>query len=78
MPTAIVYQREGFCPICDKPAKFTSRDPWYRDHLLCGSCENGSVPRERALMHVLRTSFPQWRELRIHGPLPHSAAYRLL
>jgi SAM-dependent methyltransferase len=65
---APVYAREGFCPICQRPARFSARYDWYRDHLFCAGC--GSIPRERALALVLEERFPDWRRLRIHESSP--------
>lgn len=58
----------GVCPICEKSVRFYAKGPWYRDQLLCGSC--GSLPRERALMRVLKTLYPEWRALSIHESSP--------
>ena len=58
----------GFCPICEKSRSFHSKYDWLRDHLLCQGC--GSIPRERALMHITATLYPQWRNLRIHESSP--------
>ena len=59
---------EGWCPICEKEATFTSKHAWLRDHYLCSGC--GSIPRERAIMHVIQTHYPNWRNLRIHESSP--------
>jgi SAM-dependent methyltransferase len=64
----VVISNEGFCPVCDAPARFTARDPWLRDHYLCERC--GSIPRERALFTVLERQVPNWRELAIHESSP--------
>lgn len=60
--------REGWCPICERPATFTAQGPWLRDDYRCGTCR--SLPRERALIEVLETRFPDWRDLRIHESSP--------
>jgi hypothetical protein len=59
---------KGFCPICENSVRFYVMGPWWRDQLVCGSC--GSVPRERALMSVITTLYPDWRALRIHESSP--------
>ena len=51
MTTPFFYEHQGWCPICAAPARFTAREAWFRDHLLCGTC--GSIPRERALALLL-------------------------
>lgn len=61
-------EHPGRCVICQADVVFTSRYKWYRDHLKCPRCD--SVPRERALMYVLETFYPQWRKLRIHEMAP--------
>jgi SAM-dependent methyltransferase len=43
-------------------------DAWLRDNFLCSNC--GSIPRERALMHVIETRYPNWRDLTIHESSP--------
>ena len=62
----------GYCPICESAQRFVSLSEWYRDNLLCLGC--GSIPRERALAHVLTRSVPDWRAKRIHecSPAPRS------
>jgi SAM-dependent methyltransferase len=54
----------GICPICEGPARFIALGDWYRDDLRCEGCN--SLPRERALMRVIATLYPDWRERRIH------------
>ena len=59
---------EGFCPICEKEVIFRSKDDWLRDHFVCSNC--GSIPRERALMQVIKTYYPNYRDLKIHESSP--------
>ncbi len=63
-----IIQHNGFCPTCDSPVLFTAYNSWLRDHLLCSNC--GSIPRERALMHVIETYYPDSRQLKIHESSP--------
>jgi Methyltransferase domain len=63
-----VFQNEGWCPICEERITFTARYSWFRDHYLCDRC--GSIPRERALMHVIQTRYPSWRDLAVHESSP--------
>lgn len=58
----------GYCPICDNEARFVAYGTWYRDCLICTSCQ--SVPRFRAFCHVLKTNFPNYCELEIHESSP--------
>lgn len=60
----------GFCPICRRRTTFQANGPWLRGTLLCSTCPNGSVPRERALALVLEEAAPNWRALRIHESSP--------
>jgi SAM-dependent methyltransferase len=68
----------GHCPICKKSTIFRAENPWFRDNLICMSCEGGSIPRERALMHVLETECPDWRTARIHESSPVFRATSLI
>jgi SAM-dependent methyltransferase len=56
---------------------FTANNSWFRDHYLCERC--GSIPRERALMHVIQTRYPNWRDLTIHesSPVNRGASVKL-
>jgi len=62
----------GYCPICQYPTIFvrTDRDP--REFYYCLRCR--SIPRWRALIHVLETHFPDWRHLVIHESSPAGAS----
>jgi glycosyltransferase involved in cell wall biosynthesis len=66
----IFMQIEGLCPICEKNVTFTAKNSWLRDHYLCSGCR--SIPRERAIMHVIQQRYPNWRDLRIHESSPGS------
>lgn len=66
---------EGFCPICEKKATYTTRsrnsdERFFRGSLFCDTCPRGSVPRERHLALVLNQIRPNWRELAIHESSP--------
>jgi SAM-dependent methyltransferase len=73
----IVFQNDGWCPICEANVTFTARSPWFRDYYLCDQC--GSIPRERALMHVIQNRYPNWRNLAIHesSPISRGASIKL-
>ncbi len=58
----------GYCPICGKPTVFVMEGSWLRDEYRCARCR--SIPRWRALMHVIERSWPNWRELAIHESSP--------
>lgn len=76
-PGEAVLEVDGTCPTCDRETTFRADDPWLRDHLLCARC--GSIPRERALMRVIETWFPNFRELDVHesSPLARGASAKL-
>ncbi|MEM7356882.1 MAG: class I SAM-dependent methyltransferase [Acidobacteriota bacterium] len=63
-----VLESTGFCPTCDQQVRFIAAQDWLRDHFLCSRC--GSIPRERALMHVIETYYPNYRDLVIHESSP--------
>lgn len=58
----------GFCPVCSSETMFLAENAWLRDHYLCTNC--GSIPRERALMRVIESFFPTWRDMIIHETSP--------
>lgn len=63
-----LFTHKGNCDICEKAVLFTSKYDWFRDHLLCPEC--ASIPRERALMRVIKQFYPNFRELDIHESSP--------
>ncbi len=62
----------GYRPICDRSVWFLIQGPWLRDQYLCHRF--GSIPRWRALFHVLQTQFPLWRDRAIHECSPGGGA----
>ena len=66
--SAFFLSNQGTCPICESRTTFTSRHEWLRDHYLCELCH--SIPRERALMEVIRSWFPGWRNMYVHESSP--------
>lgn len=58
----------GFCPICEKKTIFFEEKDWLRDHYKCFFCK--SIPRNRAIIHILEMHFPKWREMKIHESSP--------
>jgi len=55
---------DGYCPICEKAARFVATTDYLRSSFRCTLCN--SVPRERAIMYVIMKYFPNWRDLHIH------------
>lgn len=68
MAKKYVFSHPGFCDICEAEVVFGAELRWFRDHLICPSCH--SVPRERALMSVLKRYVPDYRRKRIHESSP--------
>ncbi len=66
----------GTCPCCKKNTLFISHHYWLRDHYKCLFCK--SIPRQRALMKVLETEVPAWRNLRIHESSPSGPTFHVL
>ena len=64
----VVFKKRGFCPICEKNVLFSASREWFRDFLLCSDC--GSIPRERALMHIVKSYYPNYKSLKIHETSP--------
>ncbi len=62
------FSHQGTCDICETKVTFTAQHSYFRDHLICSGC--GSIPRERALMRVIKQFFPDYTELRIHESSP--------
>lgn len=63
-----MFNYSGICPICEDKSVFSSSSTWFREHLVCQSCS--SVPRERALMHVINQFYPNYKSLTIHESSP--------
>ncbi|MEP9366975.1 class I SAM-dependent methyltransferase [Xanthobacter sp. VNH20] len=62
------FEHSGRCPACGQATVFTASGPYFRSTLKCQKCN--SVPRNRALMHILSQFFPKWRDLIIHESSP--------
>jgi len=69
---SVMTEYRGHCPICAADVTFRVEGEWLRDQLICPSCPNGSIPRERALALVLDEVGPAWRDLRVHESSPSS------
>ncbi|PEC50266.1 SAM-dependent methyltransferase [Bacillus cereus] len=66
----------GYCVICEKETTFIEQNDWLRDHYVCFTCH--SIPRQRALIHVLNTFFPKWGSYHIHESSPGGITTQLL
>jgi Methyltransferase domain len=58
----------GFCNVCQKPSLFTAENEWFRDFLVCNTCQ--SIPRERAIIKAIADWYPDFRNLTIHESSP--------
>ena len=66
----------GVCPVCERRTVFLKTDPWLRDFYICVYCR--SVPRQRAIIHIIETYFPKYREMVIHESSPGGPASKKL
>ena len=66
--TAFSFSHKGHCPACESDVTFHADGPNFRSTLRCSACD--SRPRQRALMHVLSKTFPNWKGLSIHESSP--------
>jgi SAM-dependent methyltransferase len=64
----IPKKNSGYCHCCRQDTIFTSHGDWLRDTYLCDKC--GSIPRQRALQHILDRYFSDWSSLKIHESSP--------
>jgi len=62
----------GWCPICEARTGFVSTGGHPRNSYFCLRCE--SIPRWRALVHVLSSTYPTWRTATIHESSPGGPA----
>lgn len=58
----------GYCHCCRQNTTFTIYGDWLRDTYLCNKCE--SLPRQRALQHILDLYIANWTSLKIHESSP--------
>lgn len=66
----------GHCTCCQKEVNFISNNQWLRDNFKCSNC--GCIPRERALMHVIKEQYSNWMDLDIHESSPGNRGHSLL
>jgi hypothetical protein len=73
----LIKKNKGWCPICEKDTVFYSLNSWLRDHYGCYHCS--SIPRERAIMHVIEFLYPNWKDLIIYesSPVNRGASLKL-
>jgi hypothetical protein len=61
----------GYCPICEHRTLFVKEGEYLRNDYRCFYCH--SIPRWRAVIHVLQMLYPRWRDLEIHESSPGGA-----
>ncbi len=66
----------GWCPICATRSVFVDTGGHPRNHLFCVRCN--SIPRNRALIDVLSSVSPTWRERTIHESSPYGPSSQKL
>lgn len=64
----MLFEHQGYCPICEAPTRFVAEQAWLRDHYLCVKCR--SIPRQRALVQALNLVRPDWKTATIHESSP--------
>ena len=74
-PLDVPFTHIGFCDICERKVVFRADNAWFRDHLFCTTC--GSIPRERAIMRIIKQRFPDWTAASIHESSPGRRAASL-
>lgn len=72
---AFFFKEKGYCSCCEQEVVFIAHDPWLRDHFKCSNCN--SIPRERALMHIIENEYPEWKKLKIHESSPGNRGHSL-
>jgi len=73
--SSFYFKQKGYCPCCKTNTVFIARNPWLRDHFICQNCK--SIPRERALMDVIETQYPDWKNLQIHESSPGNRGHSI-
>ena len=68
------HKNSGFCPVCKSNTVFYSNEDWLRDHYRCMNCN--SIPRERALFHVLDKNYDNWQNKKIHESSPSNRHFK--
>ncbi len=62
------------CPVCKSNTVFYCNEDWHRDHYRCMNCN--SIPRERALFHVLDKYYDNWQSKKIHESSPSNRHFK--
>jgi SAM-dependent methyltransferase len=63
------YKRNiGYCPICEGKTIFIEYSSWLRDNYRCLRCN--SIPRQRAIIKILKEKHPHYSTMNIHESSP--------
>ncbi len=62
------FLHRGSCPVCEQNVEFFADGPFFRNTLKCSHCK--TLPRHRALFHVLKTYNPNWGKSALHECSP--------
>jgi hypothetical protein len=68
MERRMMFQNDGWCPICRAESSFIASDEWLSENYICKTCK--TLPRHRALVAVLDQVVPDWRSKSIHESSP--------
>lgn len=69
------FKHAGECPCCEQKVNFIARNSWLRDNFRCDTCN--SIPRERALIQVIKNEYPNWKNLKIHESSPGNRGHSI-
>ena len=72
----VVKFAKGFCSCCNKPSFFVAFNYWLRDSYKCVRCR--SIPRQRAIMKVIRAQSVNWENMVIHESSPCGAPFEIM
>jgi len=64
----LIFKNTGYCAICEAEACFVAHNEWLRDYYVCTKC--GSIPRQRALVTVLKYICPDYCSKAVHESSP--------
>lgn len=73
MKMKLIRHTFGICPCCGRKTVFLANGYWLRDYYVCLFCR--SIPRQRAIMSILKDKFPEYKNMKIHESSPSGAAF---
>lgn len=66
----------GYCTLCESTTLFVSLNRWLRDNYVCVKCL--SIPRQRAIIHVLKNYCDNYTTAKIHESSPSGPTFDYL